>query len=81
MKNMKIMAITVLALALSACTTATDEWISLFDGETLEGWTASESADSWLIEDGAIVTAGERSHLFYTGDVLEHNFKNFELIL
>lgn len=78
MKNMKIMAIAVLALALSACSTATDEWISLFDGETLEGWTASESADSWLIEDGAIVTAGERSHLFYTGDVLEHNFKNFE---
>ena len=72
------MAIAVLALALSACTTATDEWIYLFDGETLEGWTASESADSWLIEDGAIVTAGERSHLFYSGEVLDHNFKNFE---
>ena len=78
MKNMKIVAIAALALALGACTTVADEWISLFDGETLEGWTASESADSWLIEDGAIVTAGERSHLFYTGDVLEHNFKNFE---
>ena len=72
------MAIAVLALALNACTSATDEWISLFDGETLEGWTASESADSWLIEDGAIVTAGERSHLFYSGEVLEHNFLNFE---
>jgi hypothetical protein len=78
MKNMKIMAIAVLAIAFSACTTATDEWIALFDGETLEGWTASENADSWLIEDGAIVTAGERSHLFYSGDVLDHNFKNFE---
>lgn len=78
MKNMKIMALAVLALALSACTTVTDEWISLFDGETLEGWTASENSDSWKLEDGAIITAGERSHLFYTGDVLEHNFLNFE---
>jgi len=78
MKNMKIMAIAVLALALGACTPETEGWITLFDGETLEGWTASESSDSWLIEDGAIVTAGERSHLFYSGEVLEHNFKNFE---
>ncbi len=55
------------------------EWISLFDGESLEGWRASEHNGSWKIEDGAIVTAGERSHLFYDGDVMDHNFKNFEL--
>jgi len=78
MKNMKILAIAVLVLASSACTTAEDEWITLFDGETLEGWTANESPDSWKIEEGAIVTAGVRSHLFYSGDVLDHNFKNFE---
>ncbi len=78
MKNMKIMAIAVLALALSACTTVSDDWIVLFDGETLEGWTANESPDSWMIEEGAIVTAGVRSHLFYSGDVLDHSFKNFE---
>ena len=64
MKNMKVMALAVFALALSACTTVADEWISLFDGETLEGWTANESPDSWKIEEGAIVTAGVRSHLF-----------------
>ena len=69
----------IAGIFLFGCTTSnTDEWISLFDGESLEGWTANESPDSWLIEDGAIVTAGVRSHLFYTGDVLEHNFKNFE---
>ena len=33
---------------------------------------------SWKIVDGAIVTGGERSHLFYSGDVLDHNFLNFE---
>jgi len=71
------------SLAIVCCMMATScstsvEWISLFDGQTLEGWKASEQADSWLIQDGAIVTAGERSHLFYDGDVLDHNFKNFE---
>ncbi len=64
-------------VALSGC--GTEEWISLFDGETLEGWRASEHESSWKIEEGAIVTAGERSHLFYDGDVKDHNFKNFEL--
>ena len=54
------------------------EWISLFDGETLEGWQASENELSWQIEDGAIVSVGPRSHLFYQGDVKDHNFKNFE---
>jgi len=63
-------------LALAGC--SSEEWISLFDGETLKGWKASENAGSWKIEDGAIVTAGNRSHLFYDGDVMDHNFRNFE---
>lgn len=63
--------------ALTSC--QTDEWITLFDGESLDGWTANENPASWKIEDGAIVTAGDRSHLFYTGKVMDHTFKNFEL--
>jgi len=57
---------------------AGDGWISLFDGETLNGWQASENKDSWKIEDGALITNGKRSHLFYDGNVLDHHFKNFE---
>jgi len=53
-------------------------WISLFDGKTLKGWRASENKASWQIEDGALVTKGPRSHLFYIGDVHNHDFKNFE---
>ena len=78
MKPTHFITLAISGMMLFACNSATDQWISLFDGETLDGWTASENADSWKIEDGAIVTAGERSHLFYSGDVLEHNFKNFE---
>lgn len=65
-----------LFIAISGC--SSNEWISLFDGESLDDWTANENAASWKIEDGAIVTAGERSHLFYTGAVMDHNFSNFE---
>ncbi len=54
------------------------EWIDLFDGQTLEGWTASENPDTFRVEDGVIVTHGPRAHLFYTGPVANHDFKNFE---
>jgi 3-keto-disaccharide hydrolase len=78
MKYLKILSIAIISLALFSCTNTEDGWISLYDGESLEGWTASENADSWKIDQGVIVTGGERSHLFYTGDVMDHQFKNFE---
>lgn len=47
---------------------AEGDWISLFDGQTLRGWKASEATNSWSIVDGAIVANGKpRSHLFYVG--------------
>ncbi len=55
------------------------EWISLWDGETFEGWRASENTESFQIEDGKIVVAGPRSHLFYEGPVEDADFTNFEL--
>lgn len=56
-----------------------DQWISLFNGTDLTGWTASENPETFSVEDGLIVANGERSHLFYTGDVAEAEFSNFEL--
>ena len=70
------------ALLFSVCSLASaapGEWQSLFDGKTLTGWEANESPATWVVEDGAIVTKGPRSHLFYTGPVASHEFKNFEL--
>ena len=55
------------------------DWISLFNGKDLEGWKAGVNASTFSVEDGTIKVAGERSHLFYVGDVENHNFKNFEL--
>lgn len=56
-------------------------WITLFDGNSLEGWKASENPDSFKIEDGVLKVDGPRSHLFYVGPVENHEFKNFELEL
>jgi len=55
-------------------------WISLFDGETLNGWKASEeNKDTFSVRDGMIVIDGPRSHLFYVGPVENADFMNFEL--
>lgn len=58
-----------------------DGWISLFDGKTLNGWKANEHAETFKVEGGAIVVHGPTSHLFYAGEVSDHDFKNFELKL
>jgi hypothetical protein len=58
---------------------ASNEWVSLFDGKTLDGWKAGENKDTFSAQDGMIVAHGRRSHLFYTGPVANHDFTNFEL--
>lgn len=77
MQNIRVVIILFLSMYMMGCQSDTD-WIPLFDGETLEGWKASENTESWKIEDEALVTSGPRSHLFYDGEVMNHNFKNFE---
>ena len=58
--------------------TRAQDWIPLQDGKTLAGWKAPERPESWAVEDGAFVTRGDRSHLYYVGKVSKHNFRNFE---
>ena len=52
-------------------------WISLFNGQNLEGWRAGENPDSFKVEDGKIVVDGPRAHLFYEGPVEDADFENF----
>jgi Domain of Unknown Function (DUF1080) len=70
-----------LTLAADAAKPNADGWIALFDGKSLEGWTAGENKDSFKLEDGVILVEGPRGRLFYTGPVENHNFKDFELKL
>jgi len=64
------------------------EWISLFDGETLEGWkryNADEIGPLWFVEDGAIKCDGkghgEGSPEFGGSLITLETFGNFELEL
>ncbi|MEP7259171.1 MAG: DUF1080 domain-containing protein [Flavitalea sp.] len=53
-------------------------WISLFDGKSFDGWKVGNNAGTFSIKDGTIKVNGPTAHLYYVGDVKEHNFKNFE---
>ena len=68
----------VLLPVIAVAALAQGDWIPLFDGRTLDGWQANLRPESWAVEDGAIVTRGDTSHLFYVGPVANHDFKNFE---
>ena len=50
-------------------------WVSLFDGKTLGGWTTADGTPgNWKVEDGVIHGSGPASHLFSPrGD-----YKNFK---
>jgi hypothetical protein len=78
----------LLSLSFISCTktektpedpTPENEWVSLWDGETFDGWKAAENPDAFTIEDSAIVINGTRGHLFYEGSVADANFDDFEL--
>jgi len=79
-----LIAAVAIVLLVSACALAADQpqaqddWISLFDGKTLNGWQVGKNAESFKVQDGMIVVNGLVAHLFYMGDVKNHDFKNFE---
>lgn len=80
---MRIITLSILSAMLFSCSILSDgkkdrEWISLFDGKTLNGWKVNENDGTFKVENGMIVAAGSRSHLFYNGPVMNHDFKNFE---
>jgi Domain of Unknown Function (DUF1080) len=55
------------------------EWVSLFDGHSLNGWKVGKNAGTFSVKDSQIVVHGPTAHLFYVGDYNNHVFKNFEL--
>ena len=52
------------------------EWVSLFDGQTLSGWTqgGGEGKSKWTVEDGSIVGSGQASMLYSP----KGEYKNFK---
>lgn len=77
-KTISIASLAVLLTISMSFLSKKPKWISLFDGKTLNGWKVGENASSFKVEDGAIVVNGPVGHLFYDGNVGNHDFKNFE---
>lgn len=71
-------ALTALTVAFTA--QAQEEcWESLFNGKDLSEWKVTkENPGSITVKDGMIVIDGPRAHLFYNGDIADHDFTNFE---
>ena len=61
----------------AAAAQSEEGFVALFDGQSLQGWKASENKQSWSVQDGQLVCDGPRSHLFYVGELAP--FKNFHL--
>lgn len=72
------LAVLIVILAWKPAPQAKKKWVSLFDGKTLNGWKVGTNAETFSVENGAISVHGKTAHLFYDGDVQNHNFKNFE---
>lgn len=82
MRLKNIAAIIIISFCCNSCSstqkTNTGGWQSLFDGKSFAGWKVGDNAASFTIENGAIAVNGNVAHLFYDGDVQQHQFKNFE---
>ena len=91
-RRLVTLALAAAAVAATGCATApasasntlgaaerAEGWQLLFDGRSLDGWRASDAPGTFSVGDGEIVVHGPRSHLYYTGPVANHDFRNFEL--
>jgi hypothetical protein len=44
----------------------------------LKGWKVGDNAQTFSVDSGMIIVHGKTAHLFYDGEVMDRNFKNFE---
>lgn len=63
--------------------TEESEWISLFDGETMNGWRAyqNKEIDSWDIQDGALHCKSFDDAKLRADLVSNEQYENFELMV
>jgi hypothetical protein len=75
---MKFKLICSALLAVAGIPAFAADWISMFDGKSLDGWKANaENPQTFSVEDGTIKVAGPRAHLFF-GEDGDASFKDFE---
>jgi len=72
--------ITGLITVISFRNQSADEWVSLFNGTSLDGWKVGANPETFSVENGMIKVNGKVAHLFYDGPVANHQFTDFELM-
>lgn len=83
-KTIRLLGAAVVAIAMSGCVhhPGTAGWQSIFDGKTLDGWSAPDMG-YWRVEDDAITGETTREHnpprnqfiVWQGGDVADFEFK------
>jgi len=79
-----ILAVSFASTAAKAQSAPEPDFVSLFDGKSLDGWKVGDNAAIFSAHDGMIVMDCPTdnhapAHLFYDGPVNNHAFKNFDL--
>lgn len=77
-KLLSILFITTLISIAGITQSSPGKWISLFDGKSLTNWIVGANAETFSVDSGMIIVHGKTAHLFYDGELKDHNFKNFE---
>lgn len=83
-----LVAVGLVTAAANSVVSAEGEWISLFDGKTLDGWHKNPqkighgTGGEWTVEDGAIVGQQDPPGSGNGGILLtDKKFKNFEVMI
>ena len=63
MRNVNIFSIGLFTFLLLGSCNQEAKWISLFNGQDLEGWTIRGKAD-WKVEDGVLIGEGDNGHIY-----------------
>lgn len=79
MKNFSLLLIIIIAFLSCAGPKSVkgDGWMSLFDSKSLKDWKVGENAETFSVDSGMIIVHGNTAHLFYTGEISNHDFTNF----
>ena len=80
----KTLASIILLLTVSCVSNSQEKWITLFDGETLDGWSVHSGFASYKVEDGCIVgtaTKGSPNSFLCTDREYGNFILEFEVLL
>lgn len=79
---MKTLCLILALFFVASCTSQSDSYVSLFNGQDLKGWKPTAGMDSYKVSDGIlrVNSTGKGEHLLYVGSG-DEKFKDFELIV